>query len=337
MGIKGDTQVGKTAQALFYVAPGAAPGRAELREVALPPLEEGMVEVRTLFTGLSRGTERLVAAGHVPPAEYARMRAPFQEGDFPFPVKYGYAAVGLVEAGPEALQGRHVFCLYPHQDRFRVAVEAVVPLPEGVPPARAVLAANAETALNAIWDAEPAPGARLLVLGAGLLGCLIAAFLSRLHGSGSVDVTDKLAEPGVALAEFPVTFLSTGASRDDYDVAFHSTASASGLQAAIDALGFEGEVIELSWFGARPVPLALGGAFHSRRLAIRSSQVGQVARPRRASTTHRQRLEAALGMLADPRLDRFVTQEIAFGDLAAAIPRLLAPDAPGIATRIRYD
>ncbi len=326
-------QVEKQALALFYVAPGVAAHR----EVPLPPLGTGMVEVRTLWSGLSRGTERLVAFGHVPPAEYDRMRAPHQEGEFPFPVKYGYAAVGVVEAGPEDLLGRHVFCLHPHQDRFRVDAGAVVPLPEGVPPARAVLAANAETALNSIWDAAPAPGARVLVLGAGLLGCLIAAFLSRLHGSGSVDVTDKVAEPGLALAEFPVNFLSCGPVRDDYDVVFHSTASAAGLQAAIDALGFEGEVIELSWFGDRPVPLILGGAFHSRRLAIRSSQVGHVARPRRATTSHRQRMEAALGMLSDPRLDRLITGELAFRDLAAAIPRLLAPDAPGIATRIRYE
>jgi threonine dehydrogenase-like Zn-dependent dehydrogenase len=296
-----------------------------------------MVEVRTLCSGISRGTERLVASGHVPPAEYDRMRAPFQEGAFPFPVKYGYAAVGRVEVGPESLAGRHVFCLYPHQDRFRVAAEAVVPLPADVPPARAVLAANAETALNAIWDAGLKPGARVLVLGAGLLGCLIAAFLSRLHGSGSVDVTDKLAEPAEVLSEFPVKFLSSGVIGDDYDVVFHSTASAAGLQAAIDALAFEGEVIELSWFGDRPVPLVLGGAFHSRRLTIRSSQVGHVARPKRASTSYRQRMEAALGLLADARLDRFITEEVAFRDIAAAIPRLLAPGAPGIATRIRYE
>jgi len=294
-----------------------------------------MVEVRTLWSGLSRGTERLVASGRVPAAEYARMRAPHQEGEFPFPVKYGYAAVGRVEAGPEALLGRHVFCLYPHQDRFRVAAEAVVPIPGEVPPARAVLAANAETALNAIWDAGLRPGARVLVLGAGLVGCLIAAFLSRLHGP--VDVADRIAEPGIALSEFPVNFLSSGVSRDDYDVVFHSTASASGLQSAIDALGFEGEVIELSWFGDRPVPLILGGAFHSRRLAIRSSQVGHVAKPKRATTSYRQRMQAVLGMLTDARLDRLITEEVAFRDIAAAIPRLLAPDAPGIATRIRYE
>lgn len=320
----------ETAQALFY----SAPGVAELRPVRLPPLKSGDVEVRTLFSALSRGTERLVLEGRVPQSEHARMRAPFQEGDFPFPVKYGYAAVGLVETGPEALRGRHVFCLHPHQDRFRVPADAVVPLPEGVPPARAVLAANAETALNAIWDAELRSGERVLVLGAGLLGCLIAAFLSRTQTH--VTVTDRLAERAAALADFPVSFVSPESPGGDFDVVFHSTATPEGLQAALDALAFEGRVIELSWFGDRAAPLRLGGAFHARRLTIRSSQVGHVAPARRATTSRRERLMQALGMLDDPRLDRLITGEVRFRDLAREVPRLLAPGAAGIATRVRY-
>ncbi len=323
-------QVTTTAQALFYTAPGAA----ELREVALAPLAPGQVEVRTLYSAISRGTERLVSAGAVPPGEYARMRAPHQEGEFPFPVKYGYAAVGVVVAGPDALVGRHVFSLYPHQSRFRVPADAVVPLPGRVPAARAVLAANAETALNAIWDAELNSGERVLVLGAGLLGCLIAAFLSRIHQH--VDITDKLAEPAARVTDFPVNYVSSEALGADYDLVFHTTASAAGLQAAIDALAFEGRVIELSWFGDRPVSLMLGGAFHARRLTIRSSQVGHVAPSRRETTSHRDRLAEALALLTDPRLDRLITGEVAFKDLPREIPRLLAPDAPGIATRIRY-
>ena len=320
----------ETAQALFYTAPGVG----ELRQVALAPLAPGQVEVRTLFSALSRGSERLVSAGAVPPGQYAAMRAPHQEGEFPFPVKYGYAAVGLAVAGPDHLVGRHVFSLYPHQSRFRLPADAVVALPDDVPAARAVLAANAETALNAIWDGGAQPGERVLVLGAGLLGCLIAAFLSRIHRH--LDITDKLAEPAAIVADFPVNYVSVEALGDEYDLIFHTTASAAGLQSAIDALAFEGRVIELSWFGDRPVGLMLGGAFHSRRLSIRASQVGQVAPARRAATTRRDRLAEALALLADPRLDRLITGEVAFGDLPAEIPRLLAPDAPGIATRIRY-
>jgi 2-desacetyl-2-hydroxyethyl bacteriochlorophyllide A dehydrogenase len=323
-------QVTDTAQALFYTAPGVA----ELRQVALAPLAPGEVEVRTLWSAISRGTERLVSAGAVPPGEYTAMRAPHQEGDFPFPVKYGYAAVGVAVAGPDTLVGRHVFSLYPHQSRFRVPADAVIPLPDDVPAARAVLGANAETALNAIWDAGVRPGERVLVLGAGLLGCLIAALLSRIHDR--VDITDKLAEPAASVADFPVNIVSIEALADDYDVVFHTTGSAAGLQTAIGVLAFEGRVIELSWFGDRPVELMLGGAVHSRRLSIRASQVGHVAPMRRATTTRRDRLAAALGLLADPRLDRLITGEVGFADLPREIPRLLAPDAPGIATRIRY-
>ena len=322
--------VSETADALFYSGPGAA----ELRPVTLPPLGAGDVEVRTLYSALSRGTERLVLEGRIPETEHARMRAPFQEGDFPFPVKYGYAAVGRVEAGPDGLAGRDVFCLHPHQTRFRVPAEAVVPLPEGVPPERAVLGANAETALNAIWDAELAPGERTLVLGAGLLGSLIAAFLSRTHDH--VLVTDKVAERVAALADFPVRFASPEALDQGCDVVFHSTGSAAGLEAALAALAFEGRVIELSWYGDRPVPVTLGGAFHSQRLTIRASQVGHVAPARRATTSRRDRLAEALALLADTRLDRLITEEVAFADLPREIPRLLGADAPGIATRVRY-
>ena len=208
----------ETAQALFYTDPCVA----EIRDVALPVLGPDAVEVRTIFSAVSRGTERLVLEGRVPESERARMRAPFQEGHFPFPVKYGYAAVGRVEAGEgaeaRALLGREVFCLHPHQTRFRVPAEAAVPLPANVPADRAVLAANAETALNAIWDAELEGAERVLVLGAGLLGCLIAAFLSRMHGH--VLVTDKLAEPIAALADFPVSFVSPEELADDHDVVF---------------------------------------------------------------------------------------------------------------------
>ena len=320
------------AEALVY----AAPDLALIERVELGPMAQGEVEVRTRFSGLSRGTERLVFAGRVPESEYARMRAPFQVGDFPFPVRYGYAAVGVVEDGPAELVGREVFALHPHQTRFRVPAEAVVPLPEAVPPARAVLAANMETALNALWDASPAPGSRILVVGAGLLGWLVAALLSA-RADLCVEVTDVRPEASVPAGEFGVRFLPPDAlAHGAYAIAFHSSASAAGLQTALDALAFEGRVIELSWFGDRPVPVVLGGAFHANRLTIRSSQVGQVARPRRAALGRRDRLVRAIAALADPRLDCLVTTEVPFAALPAALPGLLAPGASGIAARVRY-
>lgn len=319
------------ADALIYVQP----GRAEIRPVDLPPMAPGLVEVRTRHSALSRGTERLVFEGRVPESEHARMRAPFQEGDFPFPVKYGYAATGVVTDGPAALIGRTVFALHPHQTRFRLPEDAVLPLPEGVPPGRAVLGANAETALNAIWDAAPRPGARVLVLGAGLLGSLIAAFLSR-RSDMAVHVADRDPERHRLHGDFNIAFHAPEALPGGFDIVFHTTASADGLQSALDALAFEGRVIELSWYGDRPVSVALGGSFHSRRLSILSSQVGHVAPARRASISRRDRLAAALAMLSDTRLETLVTRRCAFRDLPGAMAGLLAPDAPGIATRIDY-
>ncbi|MEM0944305.1 MAG: zinc-binding alcohol dehydrogenase [Pseudomonadota bacterium] len=319
------------AAALFYTGP----GQAEIREVTLPPLSEGWVEVETIASALSRGTERLVFNGQIPHSEFQRMAAPFQSGEFPFPVKYGYSAVGRVVAGPKDLEGQPVFCLYPHQSRFRVPASAVIPLPEGVPPSRAVLGANAETALNAIWDAAPKPGTRVLVVGAGLLGCLIAAFLSR-RGDLSVCAMDVLALRGAIFSDFNVRFMSATECPEPCVQAFHTSASSAGLESAINALAPEGEVIELSWYGDKTVSISLGGSFHSQRLSIRASQVGQIARARRASTTHAERLSAALSHLADPRLDALITEEVAFSELPAALPRLLGADADGIATRIVY-
>ncbi|MEM7178700.1 MAG: zinc-binding alcohol dehydrogenase [Pseudomonadota bacterium] len=321
----------ESTRALVYTAP----QQCDLREVPLARMQDGMVEVRTLYSAISRGTERLVFNGLVPASEYSRMRAPFQSGDFPFPVAYGYAAVGLVEDGPADLIGKHVFSLSPHQEVIRLPAPAVVPLPDGVPPARAVLAANTETALNAIWDSEIAPGTSVLVVGAGLLGCLIAALLS-VRTDLTVFIIDVLPERGAILTDFPVRFITTTEKLNPVATVFHTSATGAGLQAGLEALAFEGQVIELSWYGDTPVTLDLGGAFHANRLTIKSSQVGHVATSRRASTTYRDRLLAALGHLRDPGLDALVTEELAFDALADNLPRLLGPAATGIASRIRY-
>lgn len=319
------------AEALIYTAP----GRAEIRPVRLPDMRPGMIEVVTQHSALSRGTERLILAGRVPEGERTTMRCPHQEGEFPHPVKYGYAAVGRIVAGPQDLIGAAAFALHPHQTRFRLPADAVVPVPAQVPAARAVLGANAETALNAIWDAMPRPGSRVLVLGLGIVGSLIAAFLSR-RSDLRVDVADLNPARQRVHAEFNCRFLAPDALPDDYDLAFHCSASAAGLQSALDALAFEGRVVDLSWYGDRPVSVALGGRFHSRRLSILSSQVGHVAPSHRASTTRRERLAAALARLDDPRLDAFFADDVDFRALPGRIAGLLAPDAPGIATRVSY-
>ncbi|MCW3845348.1 dehydrogenase [Micromonospora yasonensis] len=312
-----------------------APGEGELRRVALRPPGPDEVLVRTRFSGVSRGTETLVFTGGVPADQYATMRAPFQEGDFPAPVKYGYLSVGTVVEGPGALRGRTVFCLYPHQTAYVVPAAAVVVVPEQVPAARAVLAGTVETAVNALWDAAPLVGDRVTVIGGGMVGCCVAALLARFPGVRVELVDADPARAGVAAA-LGVDFALPANAAGERDLVVHASATAAGLQRGLELLRPEGTVLELSWYGDRPVTLALGGAFHSRRLGIRSSQVGTVS-PRRADRSYADRLALALDLLADPAFDALLTGRSRFAELPAVLDRLASGRLPALCHLITYD
>lgn len=319
----------------------AAPGRGEIRREALRAPAPDEVIVQALFSGVSRGTESLVFRGGVPPAEYVRMRAPFQAGDFPGPVKYGYCSVGRVESGPAPLRGQTVFCLHPHQDRYVVPAQAVLPVPQDVPPARALLAANLETALNGIWDAAVRPGDRVAVIGAGSVGCCVAWLAGRMPGC-RVELIDIDPARAAIAAQLGVGFALPPAARDQADVVIHASGSPAGLALGLRLAGFEAMVLELSWYGDREVPLALGEAFHSRRLTLRSSQVGAVAASRRARWSTHARLQLALQLLADPVFDALVDGESRFRDLPQTLARLAQPEARRVEDgtflhRVRYD
>lgn len=309
----------KGAEALWYV--GA--GHAEIRDEPLAEPGPGEVRIRALYSAISRGTERLVLAGRVPRSEFERMRAPFMAGAFPFPVKYGYAMVGRVERGPAALQGRPVFVLHPHQSVFNVPAEAVVPIPTDVPPARAVLAANMETALNAMWDAAPVAADRIAVVGAGVVGALVAYLCGRLPGAQVtlIDVEPSRAELARTLG---VSFAAPGAAPGDCDLVVHASGTAAGLATALGLAGEEATVLELSWYGAEEIAVPLGAAFHSRRLKLVSSQVGRVAPSHRTRWTLSRRLAAALDLLEDPRLDALIAPAIEFHDLPTRLPDMLS-------------
>jgi threonine dehydrogenase-like Zn-dependent dehydrogenase len=312
-----------------------APGRGEIRPVALPDPRPGDVVVRTVRSGISRGTETLVFRGGVPPDQHARMRAPFQDGDFPGPVKYGYLSVGAVEEGPPALRGRTVFCLYPHQTAYVVPAEAVSVVPDGVPPARAVLAGTVETAVNALWDAAPLVGDRVAVVGAGMLGCCVARLLRRMPAVRVALVDVDPARAAVAEA-LDVEFAFPEDVEGGRDLVVHTSATAAGLQRSLDLLAPEGTVLDLSWYGDREVGLSLGGAFHAGRLAIRSSQVGTVAPARAGRRTAADRLAIALELLRDPAFDALITGESPFGELPEVMARLAAGTLPALCHTITY-
>jgi threonine dehydrogenase-like Zn-dependent dehydrogenase len=313
-----------------------SPGQGEVRDTRLPDPREGEVVVRALYSGISRGTETLVFRGGVPASQYDAMRAPFQEGDFPGPVKYGYLSVGVVEEGPDELVGRTVFCLYPHQTRYVVPAAAVTPVPESVPAERAVLAGTVETAVNALWDAAPLIGDRIAVVGGGMVGCSVAALLARFPGV-RVQLVDADPERAQVAEALGVGFALPGEALGDCDLVVHASATEQGLARALDLLAPEGTVIELSWYGDRRVALPLGEAFHSRRLVVRSSQVGTVSPARRGNRTHADRLALALDLLAAPELDALVTGESAFEELPKVMPELAAGRIPALCHRVRYD
>jgi threonine dehydrogenase-like Zn-dependent dehydrogenase len=313
-----------------------APGCGEIRPVILPEPGQHDVLVRTLRSGVSRGTETLVFRGGVPPAQYAAMRAPFQEGDFPGPIKYGYLNVGAVEEGPAELCGRTVFCLYPHQTAYVVPAAAVTVVPEDVPPARAVLAGTVETAVNALWDAAPLLGDRVTVVGAGMVGCCIARLLSRFPAL-QVTLVDIDAGRAEVAAAVGVDFALPADAADGRDLVVHASATSAGLQRSLDLLAPEGTVIDLSWYGDGEVRLSLGGSFHSRRLAIRASQVGTLSPARSGRRTTADRLALALELLRDPAFDALVTEQSRFDELPDVMARLAAGSLPALCHTIAYD
>jgi threonine dehydrogenase-like Zn-dependent dehydrogenase len=313
----------------------AAPDTGEIRTHRLPDPAPGEVLVRTLYSAVSRGTETLVFRGGVPPSQHDLMRAPFQEGDFPAPVKYGYLNVGVVERGPAELRGQTVFSLYPHQTAYVVPVEAVTVVPDGVPPRRAVLTGTVETAVNALWDAAPLVGDRVAVVGAGMVGCSVATLLARFPGT-HVQLVDANPDRAAVAAAMGVEFALPGDAAGDCDVVVHASATSDGLARALELLAPDATVVELSWYGDRPVSVPLGEYFHSRRLAVRSSQVGAIAPARRGRRSHADRRAIALELLSDPAFDALITGECRFDELPEVLPRLAAGSLPGMCHLVTY-
>uniref|UniRef100_UPI00315850A7 zinc-dependent alcohol dehydrogenase n=2 Tax=Aquabacter sp. L1I39 TaxID=2820278 RepID=UPI00315850A7 len=316
---------------MWYAAPRTV--RLEREMVASPTGDE--VLVSAAWSAISRGTERLVFSGLTDPCHRERMRSPMQVGEFPFPVKYGYCSVGEVIAGPERLVGRHVFVFHPHQDRFLASLEAVTVIPDALPPRRATLAANMETALNTIWDSGAGPGDRIVIVGAGLVGLLVTYLAARLPGTEVTAIDPNPARRAV-VERFGARYRDTALPGPDADVVIHASATAEGLETALACCATEATLVEASWYGDAAVTVRLGGAFHAKRLRVVSSQVGAVPLERRARWSRRRRLAKALDLLADDRLDALITHEVNFSQLPERMEAILdgAPDA--VATVIRY-
>lgn len=313
-----------------------APGIGEICPVEVRDPGPGEVLVRTVRSAVSRGTETLVFRGGVPADQYAAMRAPFQEGEFPGPVKYGYLNVGVVEQGPSCLLGRTVFCLHPHQTAYVVPVDAVTPVPEDIPLDRAVLAGTVETAVNALWDAAPLVGDRVTIVGGGMVGLSVARLMVGVPGT-EVTVVDIDQDRAPVAQALGAAFALPADAAGGRDMVVHASASASGLQLSLDLLAAEGTVLDLSWYGDTAVSLRLGGAFHSGRLAIRASQVGAVSPVRRGRRSTTDRLRLALELLRDPGFDVLVSGRSAFENLPDVMRALADGSLPALCHTITYD
>lgn len=320
-----------TARQLWCVEP----GRYEVRQAPLGAMPDDGLTLRTIVSAVSRGTERLVFEGAVPVSEHQRMRAPLQRGEFPFPVQYGYQSVGRVEAGPEKWLGRLVFALHPHQDVYVLPAASVVAVPEGIPPERAVLTANMETALNAMWDAGAGPGDRITIVGGGVVGLLLTALAAGLPGA-EVTLVDIRPDRAALAEALGAAFALPDTVRDDADIVFHASASEAGLRTALAAGGFEARIVEVSWYGDHAPSVPLGEAFHSRRLQLIGSQVGAVSPLRRPRWPHARRLAKALDLLHDARLDRLVTHVVPFDKAPSRLPSLLAGGEDALAILLDY-
>jgi NADPH:quinone reductase-like Zn-dependent oxidoreductase len=313
-----------------------APGRGEIAAQPLRSPEPGELLIRTRVSAISRGSETLVFRGEVPESEWRRMRCPFQEGEFPAPVKYGYSMVGTVEDGPPGSIGRRIFCLHPHQDRFIVPAAAVIDVPDDVPDRRAALAANMETAVNGLWDAAPGPGDRISVIGGGVVGCLSAALAARVPGA-EVELIDIDPAREIVAVALGCRFAVPEKASPEADLVIHASGAPEGLSTALNIAGIEATVLEMSWYGTRTVPLPLGGAFHSRRLTVRSSQVGAVPAARRERWSRQRRLTLALSLLRDPAFDVLLSGESEFAALPELMSHLASSPAGVLCHTLRYD
>lgn len=307
--------------------------KLSLRTELLCPVTDSNLLLECLWSGVSKGTERLVFEGLIPKTEWERMRCPFQHGTFNYPVKYGYGFVGRIMDTDRSDCGKNVFCLHPHQTHAIVPQDAVHILPDDLPPRRAILAANMETALNVTWDAGISAGDRVLIVGAGVVGLLIATLAAATPGT-EVTICDIDAGKHKVAASLGLTACAPDAAPGDCDVTINASASPQGLELALECAGFEARVVEASWFGDRDVSVPLGRAFHSKRLQIVSSQVGHVSPTKRARWTYARRMAKAISFLSNPALDNLITNEVDFLTAPDQLPPLFGnPAALGIALR----
>lgn len=284
--------------------------------------------INTDYSLISTGTERLVAKGLVPPEANHIMRVPYMDGSFSFPIKYGYNLVGR-----EKESGRRVHCMHPHQDFCAVQTRSLNKIPNDIPSRRATLMGTMETVINAIWDSRlnPSSDENILVIGAGLIGATLALTLQKV-----LDQEVHIYDINPYRLDHVRQLGLSSHRKGPYTICFHTTAHQEGLQMAIDQVGFEGRIVEMSWYGTRPVQLWLGSSFHYDRKQIISSQVSQIPGHLSSQEDYESRRNLAWKYLNDTGYDDLITHEIPFEQAPGFFQKIRNNDADFLGCVFKY-
>ena len=306
---------------------------SELKEEKNSKIDIDQIEVKSLFSLISTGTERLVASGEVPVSSFEFMAVPYMKGNFSFPIKYGYSLVGKVTSVGK-LYGKIVHLLHPHQGKCLVKEVDVMIVPDEIPAKRATLASNVETALNAIWDAEISIGDKVLIAGFGMIGSLLARVLSFMP-EVEIVIMEKDANRVKMVQKMGFTFIDDP-EPSYFDVAFNTTSNEKALQIAIQSVGLEGKIIEMSWYGTKNVNINLGADFHYHRKQIISSQVSKIPSDKQSRWDYKRRKEVVFKLLKSPLFDEHITDVLTFAETPAFFDKLRAGGVSGLGYCIEY-
>jgi threonine dehydrogenase-like Zn-dependent dehydrogenase len=308
-----------------------APGEVEIRSVESFDVK-GLINVKSHYSLISTGTEMLMYNGNVPEELHETMKVPYIKGDFNFPFTYGYSLVGQINDKYHVDNGRFVHLLHPHQSYANVSSEFISLIPEAIDPKLAVLTSNLETALNAVWDGNIKIGENVLIVGFGIIGALLAGVLKSIkHVNIYIAETNKeriqlVKQLGLKLYTDEVNL----------DAAFNTSANEKGFQIGLNSIGFEGRLIELSWYGKKEIKVSLGGDFHSKRKKIISSQVGSLPTDMRSLWDYKRRKDVVFELLKDDYFGELPLEEINFDNAPEAYRDLNNNKINGLAKIIKY-
>ena len=270
------------------------------------------VLVKTIYSGISKGTEKLISSKMVSKNQFELMQAPFQKGNFNLPIKYGYINVGKIINGPKNLINKNIFSLYPHQTIYEIPIKNINLLPKDNLK-KYVLVANMETAINIFWDCSANKNDKILIFGLGTVG-LLTAFFFKLKNYKKIYVYDSNINKKKYCNLLRLNFINLKQAKD-FNIIINTTSNYKVLEKSMSILVNEGKIVEASWYGSKKGYLSLGDYFHSRRLKLISSQVSKIPNHMKNKYDYKKRLKLAINSLKHKKLEKLITSESNFFNL----------------------